>query len=218
MGLAPLTLADLITHVRNLLNDNANYIVTDPTLTSAQTWGDDLIIDALNWAQKEFMKTTGLSYKELACTTSPATCYFTIPGSSTYIEIWNLFGSDNKKLFKTTVPRESSQFPDWKANLGYNRTPIRYMVPDGNTIVTLPGMPSATHYPTIGILDAPSYMSATSDNSTVYVDSRIPPAFHEPLKYGAAFWLLSLKSDNMNLALGQKHLEVFKSLIAELTR
>lgn len=73
-----LTFSQLDTLTRNLLNDNINFEATSPDSLSAQTWDEDMMAEALNFAMKEYCKATECTYVEVSATPD-ANGFFALP-------------------------------------------------------------------------------------------------------------------------------------------
>lgn len=63
MAITSYTLSQIKNKVRDLLSDNIHYD-TSPDSLSPQTWDDDQVKKAINFAIKEYCRTTKASYVE----------------------------------------------------------------------------------------------------------------------------------------------------------
>jgi hypothetical protein len=130
-----------------------------------------------------------------------------------YIEIRRCyFDTYFTELVKTTMAMEAERNPYWRVAIGL---PERWFLYDGETIAIVPysgaqlsGFPSAT----VGYIQSPVLLSANTDT----VDTRIPYAVQNYIKYAAASWLLSLdQTDTTALQTAKTYMDTFISLIGE---
>lgn len=77
--------SDLITLVRNLLNDNVNYEASSPGIESAQSFSATMYLDACNWACKQYAIKTQATYIEVSATASTVTSLLTVPSDNLVI-------------------------------------------------------------------------------------------------------------------------------------
>ena len=82
------TAAQLEDQVRNLLSDNINFVTTAPDGKDPQTWSQQQVYDALNYAIKEYCKATNATWVEPIVTSTP-NGVLTIP--TDYLEVHNVY-------------------------------------------------------------------------------------------------------------------------------
>ena len=162
------------------------YVVGDPQMS---TFSSQMYQDAINFAIKDYAKKTEATYAE-ATVTPDSNGFCTIPTS--YIRIKRVShligGTTLTQLVESTMSFESMKSEVWQAATG---TPKRWVLWSGEKIKITP-IPSPAYSATIGYIEDPTDLSA--DGSTV--DSRIPIAHQEYLKYSAASWLYLLDGDS----------------------
>jgi len=183
------TLAQLEDEVRDLIGGMAY----DATFTPAglTTWVDS----SLNWAAEMVAKLMGLTYVVANCSVSSAN---KVALPTDVVSIVQCKGGQlgmGKVLMESTFMIEDMKNPNWRSR---QVEPTVYIQQDGATLL-LNGIPS-TGYILVGYIQVPTPMV----NSTDTPDSRIPPDFHQYLKYGAAAYLFQLATKMKNLDLASK--------------
>ena len=90
MSTAPeaFTAAQLEDQVRNLLSDNINFVTTAPDGKDPQTWSQQQVYDALNYAIKEYCQATNATWVEPIVAPTP-NGVLTIP--TDYLEVHNVY-------------------------------------------------------------------------------------------------------------------------------
>lgn len=185
------------------------YIVGDPQMT---TYTTQMYKDAINFAIKDYGVKTGITYAESTPIVPDAGGFVTLPVD--YIRVmrvvFNVGGTTATELIESSFKRESQKSNTWQtltqATAGF--PPKRWVVWDGSKIKLTP-IPSPAYTAVVGYVQVPTALSLDSDT----VDSRIPDAHNEYLKYAASFWLLNLDGDNQNLALADSYMNKFNQLI-----
>lgn len=190
MTSAPLTLAQL----RYL----TQYLVGDP---QQSTYSATMYLDAINYAIKDYAKKTGATYAE-STATPDANGFAVIPTS--YLRLLRVLYAGSQ-LVESTFSFESMKDPAWQVTAG---TPKRWVLWSGAKVKLTPiaAVPTAA---TIGYVEDPTDL--TTDAETV--DTRIPWAHHEYLKYAAGSWLLHLDGDGKDDQLASSYMEKFNAMI-----
>lgn len=185
------------------LRSYTQYIVGDPQMS---TFSSTMYKDAINFAIKEYAKKTGATYAETTVTPD-SSGYCTLP--TRYIRIQRVShligGTTLTQLVESTFSFESMKSPTWQATTG---TPKRWVLWSGEKVKITP-IPSPVYSATIGYVDIPTDLSSDSDT----VDTRIPLAHNEYLKYAAAAWLCMLDGDSQNIPLANDFMGKFNQLI-----
>ena len=190
MTSAPLTLAQL----RYL----TQYLVGDP---QTSTYSTTMYLDAINFAVKDYAKKTGATYAE-STATPDANGFAVIPTS--YIRLLRVLYSGSQ-LVESTFSFESMKDPAWQTTVG---TPRRWILWSGAKVKISP-IPAVPTSATIGYVEDPTDLVLDAD----VVDTRIPWAHHEYLKYAAGSWLLNLDGDGQDNQLADSYMAKFNALI-----
>lgn len=181
------------------------YLVGDPQLT---TYSQQMYLDSINFACKEYAKKTGATYVETAVTPD-ANGFCAIP--TPYIRIqrvlYKVKNVTNTQLVESTYSFESMKNPVWTNQYG---TPKRWVLYSGAKVKLTPiPVTGAIFQATVGYVEHPADLA--SDSSTL--DTRIPESHGEFLKYAAASWLLLLDGDGQNIALADNFMSKFNQMI-----
>ena len=190
MTSAPLTLAQL----RYL----TQYLVGDP---QTSTYSVEMYLDAINFAIKDYAKKTGATYIE-STATPDANGLCVIP--TAYLRILRVLYSGSQ-LVESTFNFESMKDPAWQTLIG---APKRWILWSGAKVKLTPHLVSPTDA-TLGYVEDPTDLVDDTD----IVDTRIPWAHHEYLKYSAAAWLLNLDGDGQENNLSGAYEAKFNALI-----
>lgn len=178
-----------------------SYLVGDPQTT---TFSPQMYTDAINFAIKDYAHKTGVTYTETANVVVSASGMVTIPTSYLKLNRVTYAGSE---LVETTINFEAMRSPTWQTDAA--TLPKRWLLYSGATIKLTPIVASWPGTCAIGYTDVPTLLVADSDP----VDSRIPIAHNEYLKYAAAFWLLTLDGDTQDFQGGNEFMAKFNALI-----
>lgn len=176
-----LTVSSLELHVRNLLGDNANYTTSVVGEVAGNTWNTSQIIDALNFAIKEYCKKSSVTYTIASLSPNEET-----DGSGLFNEV--KLPSDNLKVVRVTVPsqgplphvitgngllyettkqNESARNPWWEFQTG--TLARKWYRKDGRTIGIIPNINTVGFEDTVfmvGYVQAPALLT-TSESISV---------------------------------------------------
>lgn len=199
-NLVPQTLAELRFDLRTLLGDAQSISVS---------WSDQAMNQALNYAVQLYLKLTEKSYTEYSLSVT-TTGKFQLPNA--YMQVDRIgFGSPNQWLLQSSVREETNKNPNWEnTQCTVNQKPKRWAMYDGTTIFITP-RPYATSTATIGYLEEPVNMTLDND----VCDPRVPINYQRFLKYAAAYWLLYIDGDNMDVQLAAAMMQQFVENIKE---
>ena len=201
-----MTLAQLKTLVRDLIRDNVNYEATAPDSQSALNYTETQVVDAINYAIKNYCDKTGASYIEENATLTAAGLA-AIP--SDYIRVLGVEYS-NKELVKSDADFEDLKDDQWETRTG--TVTRRWVMWSGSHVKLTPILSAwsgGTSQCAIKFIEQPTALANDADT----VDSRIPESQQEYLKYAAAAWLLQHMNDEQNLALASAFDKQFNNLI-----
>lgn len=181
------------------------YLVGDP---QGSTYSDQHYQDAINFAIKDYAKKTGATYVE-ASVTPDANGYCTIPTG--YIRInrvmYKVANTTVTEMVESSFNFESLKSSTWQSTTG---VPKRWVLWDGAKVKLTP-IPSPIYAATIGYVEDPTDLVYTVPSGTV--DSRIPDAHTEYLKYAAGAWLKLLDGDAEDIPIANDFMNKFNSLI-----
>lgn len=201
-----MTLAQLKTLVRDLIRDNVNYEATAPDSQSALGYTPIQVVDAINYAIKNYCDKTGATYLEENATLTAAGLA-TIP--TDYIRVLGVdYGG--KELVQSRADFEDLKDDQWETRTG--TVTRRWVMWSGSQVKLTPILSAwsgGTSQCAIKFIEQPTALASDSDT----VDSRIPLSQHEYLKYAAAAWLLQHMNDEQNLALASAFDKQFNNLI-----
>ena len=198
-----LTFAELQAKTRQLLRDEG---------TAAPEWSVTQVQVAVNWAVTEVAKRLGLTQVNAYLgSISPASgkLKFAIPTDCIKVRRVSVkpAGGSYMLLRKSSLGFEDAKDPNWRSKTG---TAARWVEEDGSNIRVIPN-PGAAQAVNIGYIQRPTTMSAPGD----YPDARIPEAYHEALKYGAAYYLVKIAATAEDMAIADNHLQTFRAMIGE---
>lgn len=195
--MASLTLSAVQTQVRDL--------VGDATATS-NTWSDQQVTDAINFAVKDYCRKTEVSYLEASANLDSAG-KATIP--SDYLEVKRVYYSGSV-LLKSTKKFESMKSATWLTDSGTaTRSWVEYSGSQIKLVPVLTAWGSGSPTCTIGYVQAPTDLASSGD----FLDSRIPVPHQIHLKYAAAAYLLQFDGDAQDQGKADKYLNEFNALI-----
>ena len=201
-----MTLAQLKTLVRDLIRDNINYDATAPDSQSALNYTETQVVDAINYAIKNYCDKTGATYLEENATLTAAGL---APIPSDYIRVLGVEYS-NKELVQSTDDLENMKDDQWETRTG--TVTRRWVMWSGSHVKLTPILSAwsgGTSQCAIKFIEQPTALANDADT----VDSRIPVSQQEYLKYAAAAWLLQHMNDEQNLALASAFDKQFNNLI-----
>ena len=201
-----MTLGQLKTLVRDLIRDNVNYEATAPDSQSALNYTNTQVVDAINYAIKNYCDKTGATYLEENATLTAAGIA-TIPAD--YIRVLGVEYS-NKELVKSDADFEDMKDDQWETRTG--TVTRRWVMWSGSHVKLTPILSAwsgGTSQCAIKFIEQPTALSSDTDE----VDSRIPLSQQEYLKYAAAAWLLQHMNDEQSLALSSVFDKQFNNLI-----
>jgi hypothetical protein len=154
---------------------------------------------ALNWGAGQVAKLLGLTY-----VTAPATVTSKkAPIPADAVSVVNCIGGRlgmGKVLMESTFQTEDMKNPNWRSRQG---EPSVWIQQDGATIL-LNGDPS-TGAILVGYIQIPTPMVEPADEP----DPRIPPEFHQHLRYAAAAYLYQISTKVKNLEMASKMFAIF---------
>ena len=182
------------------------YLVGDPQLT---TYSQQMYQDAINFACKDYATKTGSTYKEEPGLTVDSNGFVTIPTSYIRLQrvMYKVRNATYTRLLESTMSFEFEKSFTWETTFGL---PRRWVLFAGNKIKLTPIPMIGASYPaSIGYVETPNVL--TGDSSTV--DSRIPEAHHEYLKYAASAWLLLLDGEGQDFQRAEAFMSKFNQLI-----
>ena len=202
-----MTLGQLKTLVRDLIRDNVNYEATAPDSQSALNYTNTQVVEAINYAIKNYCDKTGATYLwEFADLDDDGIAE--IP--TDYIRVLGVEFM-NKELVKSSDDFESMKDDQWETRRG--TVTRRWVMWSGSHVklTPIPDVPGADGMPScvIKYIEQPTALSADADE----VDSRIPESQQEYLKYSAAAWLLQHMNDEQSIALSSVFDKQFNNLI-----
>ena len=201
-----MTLGQLKTLVRDLIRDNVNYEATAPDSQSALNYTNTQVVDAINYAIKNYCDKTGATYLEENATLTAAGIA-TIPAD--YIRVLGVEYS-NKELVKSDADFEDMKDDQWETRTG--TVTRRWVMWSGSHVKLTPILSAwsgGTSQCAIKFIEQPTALSADADT----VDTRIPASQQEYLKYAAAAWLLQHMNDEQSIALSSVFDKQFNNLI-----
>jgi hypothetical protein len=167
-------------------------------LDESQSWDNDEIVAAINFAVLTYCEKTDCSYKEESVSFTSGDG--AMPAD--YIRMERVIAS-GVVLDWTDKDFEDRKNPSWRGLAG---TPKRVMVKDGNTLRLVP---YATMSVTVGFIEKPADLASDGDD----VDPRIPEPHHPYLKYAAGAWLYMKDGDQQDMNKAQALMGTFNSLI-----
>ena len=216
--MAALTLGDLKVLVRNMLADNVNYTPTVASSVTANSFSDEQVRDAINWAAKRYVdRKSGTPNTVVAATRSTTTARFTLPdtlnGVIRVLYVFTSDGTSDPRLVKSSLEMERLENIDFNVTTPTNTGAKRWMYSSSgmNEIILGPGVPTGTTSVEVHVVDAPNTLSLDADTLNAQY---VPIAAQEHLRFAAAAWLLQSVGDQQDIALADKWLEQFNSLIA----
>lgn len=188
-----MTLAELTTAIRRLLGDSRG----------SQTWSDEMIADAVNFAIINYCEKKRVTYTEVSST--PTAGLLTLPTDQ--LKIIQIIGA-NGVLIESRREVEDDRYTAWRSATG---SPTHWFMWDGNKAQMYPKDAVAV---TVGYLQAPAALVAGAAHPNDDVDARIPTADQAYLRYAAASWLLTWDgSDEQDLPKSNMFMQIFNSLI-----
>ncbi len=176
------------------------YILGDPQMT---TYSTQMYTDALNFALKEYAHKTGVTYMESSAAVD-ATGLATIP--TTYMKM-NRVVYGGVEMVESNFKFESLRSATWQTDAATAQK--RWILYSGAKVKLTPIVATWPGTCTIGYTDTPTALVADGDT----VDTRIPAAHNEYLKYAAAFWLKNLDGDAQSLQEANEFMAEFNGLI-----
>ena len=179
----------------------AQYLVGDPQMT---TYSTQMYTDAINFAIKEYVHKTGVTYFEISASVA-ATGLASIP--TDYMKV-NRVIYGGSELVESDFKFESYRSPTWQTDTLVTG-PRRWVKWSGSQVKLTPVLVTWPGTCTIGYTQTPTALSADADT----VDVRIPLPHNEYLKYAAGFWLLNLDGDSQDLQQANMFMQEFNSLI-----
>lgn len=188
MTFAAETLAQLEADTREVIGGMAFDRMFRPS--GLMTWADE----GINWACDMAASLLGLT--RVNTNLSVVNSKFNMPDDAIkavdiLIQTTNSLGATvGKVLLESTMQVEDWNNPNWKSRTG---EPTVWVQQDGATIL-LNGTPTMG-YVLLGYIQRPTAMVDSTDTP----DSRIPPMFHQYLKYAAAAYLLTLTGQGQNM-------------------
>lgn len=206
--------------ITTLFNDTRTLVGDAPSVSNS--WTDDQIIAAVNFAVQHYCKITNVTYLESTIALN-SSGIFTSP--TDYIAILRVGyagqGATYKWLLNSSSKEETMKNPDWEnTTVASPSEPKRWVMFSGNQIKLTPKLSnwsSGTWYGAIGYVQEPTNFTVdqlTSAPNTV-PDARIPITHHRHLKYAAAYWLLLVDGDRQDLQNSQNMMQQFLALIKE---
>lgn len=188
-----LTLLQLKTLTQDLLGD-----------TGGQTYDTTThLVDAINFAVKQYCIKTGVSYVESSVAVDAAGIV-NIP--TDYMKVNRVIYSGSQ-LVESAFDWESSKSPSWQTATG--TAPKRWVLWSGSKIKLTPIVATWPSTCTVGYTQNPTALALDADT----VDDRIPAQHNEYLKYAAAAWLLDLDGDMENANMAANYMNIFNQLI-----
>ncbi len=185
------------------------YVVGDPQMT---TYSLQMYTDAINYAIKDYATKTGATYAESTAIVPDSNGFVVLP--TDYIKVqrvlFNVGGTTLTQLAESSFNFEGLANNQWEgltqATAGF--PPKRWVLFQGGKVKLTP-IPSPAYTATVGYVQAPAALI----NNTDLVDTRIPDAHNEYLKYAAASWLLSLDGDAQSIPVANVFMDKFNELI-----
>jgi len=148
--------------IRALLRDNINFVPSSAYEVAGNTWNEEMVIDSINYAVKEYCTHTSSTYTEVTATLSSGSApnSFTLPFDS--IQPVRVFSLTNGNLHKTTKMMEALKNPFWEVQTG--PAAKYWYVVDGRTVGIIPNL-VADDPLTIGYIQNPWPVSSTESFS-----------------------------------------------------
>lgn len=206
--------------ITTLWNDT-RYLVGDSPAVS-NSWSDDQIIAAINFAIQHYCKVTNVTYLEATAALN-SNGIFSIP--TDYIAILRVGyagqGATYKWLLNSSSREETMKNPDWEnTTVTAPSEPKRWVMFSGNQIKLTPKLSnwsSGTWNAAIGYIQEPTNFTTAqlTTNPNAVPDARIPNNHHRHLKYAAAYWLLMVDGDHQDLQNANNMMQQFLELIKE---
>ena len=187
--ISALTLSEIRAQVRELIGWQVFDRLFFPN--GSYDWTDA----GIQWAQEQTACLMGLTRlnTQIAVGTAPSGLNNVVLPDDCIRVVACLFqtgvGTMGKVLLESTMKIEDEKNPNWKGN-GNNAT--AWVQQDGESIL-LNGI-SPSGFVLVGYIQEPTAMVNDGDNP----DPRIPPYFHQFLKYAAATYLLMLSGQGQN--------------------
>jgi hypothetical protein len=187
------TLRELIDETRLLIGDASDV---------SNTWSEDDVISAVNYAIQIYCKLTNCNYKEEVRTLDNSGKTSLPVNDYLMLERCKYNG---KVLLSTSKQEEEIKNPEWETKSG---TPLRWLVYDGTAIKVTP-YPTSNLNITLGYIKHPLLLKNTTDT----VDSSIPLPHHIYLKYAAASWLFMIDGDKQDFEQSVLFMQLFNQYI-----
>ena len=207
--------------ITTLWNDTRYQVGDAPAVSNS--WSDDQIIAAINFAIQHYCKVTNVTYLESTIALS-SNGIFAAP--TDYITILRVGyagqGSTYKWLLNSSSREETMKNPDWEnTTVTAPSEPKRWVMFSGNQIKLTPKLSnwsSGVWNAAIGYIQEPTNFTTSqlTANPNAVPDARIPINHHRHLKYAAAYWLLMVDGDHQDLQNANHMMQQFLELIKEI--
>lgn len=182
------------------------YLIGDP---QTSTYSEQMYQDSINFALKDYAIKTGVTYLETPSIVPDAAGLCIIPVD--YLKINRVYhmvgGTTLTELVESTLSFESQKSPTWQTLSGL---PKRWLLWAGDKVKITP-IPNPVYTVTVGYVQEPADMLSSVPSATI--ESRIPAAHHEYLKYAACTWLALIDGDSLDIGKAEKFMGIFNDLI-----